>query len=63
VSFDNIKKWLDDIERHASPNIVKLLVGNKCDLEDKRAVDFNTAKEFADSINIPYLETRYFFSK
>lgn len=43
-SFDNIKKWLDDVERNASNTIVKLLVGNKCDLEHKRAVDYQTAK-------------------
>jgi GTPase SAR1 family protein len=44
LSFDNIKKWLDDVERHASTNIVKLLVGNKADLDNKRQVDFQTAK-------------------
>jgi GTPase SAR1 family protein len=35
----------------------KLLVGNKCDLVSQKAVDFNTAKEFADSLGIPFLET------
>eukprot|EP01117_Protostelium_nocturnum_P019122 TRINITY_DN819_c0_g1_i2.p1 TRINITY_DN819_c0_g1~~TRINITY_DN819_c0_g1_i2.p1 ORF type:complete len:194 (+),score=64.11 TRINITY_DN819_c0_g1_i2:194-775(+) len=57
VSFDNIKKWLDDIERHASPSIVKCLVGNKCDLENKRVIDYSTAKQLADSLNISYMET------
>ena len=35
----------------------KLLVGNKCDLVSKKVVDYNTAKEFADSLGIPFLET------
>jgi len=56
-SFDNVKKWLDDVERHASHSIVKLLVGNKCDLESKRTVDYHTAKERADRMNMPYIET------
>jgi len=56
-SFENVRKWLDDVERHASPNIVKLLIGNKCDLEHKRVIDYHTAKALADRLNIPYLET------
>ncbi|KAI6655969.1 hypothetical protein LOD99_1703 [Oopsacas minuta] len=31
--------------------------GNKCDLESKRAVESSTGKEFADSLNIPFIET------
>jgi len=57
ASFDNIQKWLDDVERNASQQIVKLLVGNKSDLEHKRAVEFHTAKALADRLNIGYLET------
>jgi Ras-related protein Rab-1A len=34
-----------------------LLVGNKSDLDSKRAVDYATAKEFADQLGIPLLET------
>ncbi|KAL7676876.1 hypothetical protein ACOME3_003124 [Neoechinorhynchus agilis] len=56
-SFNHIKTWLEDIERYAYPNVCKLIVGNKCDLTAGRAVDFNTAKEFADSLNIPLIET------
>jgi len=56
-SFDNIKKWLDDVERHATNTIVKLLVGNKADLDSKRQVEFQTAKAYAEKLGIPYLET------
>jgi len=34
----------------------KLLVGNKCDMENK-AVDYATAKQYADQLEIPFLET------
>lgn len=43
-SFNNVKQWLSEIDRYASENVNKLLVGNKSDLEDNRAVSYDTAK-------------------
>ena len=56
-SFKNVKQWLNEIDRYANENVNKLLVGNKSDLTAKRAVDYETAKAFADEIGIPFLET------
>mmetsp|Transcript_27043 Transcript_27043/g.37992 ORF Transcript_27043/g.37992 Transcript_27043/m.37992 type:complete len:205 (-) Transcript_27043:80-694(-) len=56
-SFNNVKTWLSEIDKYATDNVNKLLVGNKCDLVVKKVVDFNTAKDFADSLGIPFLET------
>ena len=56
-SFNNVKNWLNDISRHASENVVKLIIGNKCDLSDRKVVDFQMAKDFADSLGIPIIET------
>uniref|UniRef100_A0A671PQF2 Ras-related protein Rab-1A-like n=1 Tax=Sinocyclocheilus anshuiensis TaxID=1608454 RepID=A0A671PQF2_9TELE len=56
-SYNNVKQWLKEIDRYASENVNKLLVGNKCDLTPKKVVDYTTAKEFADSLGIPFLET------
>lgn len=56
-SFNNVKTWLNEIDRYASENVNKLLVGNKCDLTGKKVVDFQTAKAFADELGIPFLET------
>ena len=56
-TFTNVKQWLGEIERYACENVNKLLVGNKSDLKDKRKVDEATAKDFADSLGIPFLET------
>mmetsp|Transcript_18903 Transcript_18903/g.46417 ORF Transcript_18903/g.46417 Transcript_18903/m.46417 type:complete len:206 (-) Transcript_18903:318-935(-) len=55
-SFNNVKQWLSEIERYACENVNKLLVGNKCDMENK-AVDYATAKQYADNLEIPFLET------
>jgi len=56
-SFNNVKQWLNEIDRYASENVQKLLVGNKVDLVSKKVVDYDTAKDFADKLHIPFLET------
>jgi Ras-related protein Rab-1A len=43
-SFNNVKQWLHEIDRYASENVNKLMVGNKSDLTSKRAVTFEQAK-------------------
>lgn len=42
ASFNNIRNWMKNIEQHASDNVVKVLVGNKSDMdESKRAVPYS----------------------
>lgn len=43
-SFENVRNWLQEIERYANENVNKLLVGNKSDLTSKKIVDYTTAK-------------------
>ncbi|KAK9496562.1 hypothetical protein O3M35_012510 [Rhynocoris fuscipes] len=38
-------------------NVNKLLVGNKSDLTTKKVVEYSTAKEYADHLKIPFIET------
>ncbi|XP_060195417.1 GTP-binding protein YPTM2-like [Lycium barbarum] len=56
-SFNNVKQWLSEIDRYASDNVNKLLVGNKCDLTAQKVVSTETAQAFADEIGIPFMET------
>jgi Ras-related protein Rab-1A len=56
-SFNNVRQWLQEIDRYACENVNKLLVGNKSDLTTKKVVDYTTAKEYADQLSIPFLET------
>merc|ERR1712083_782831 len=56
-SFNNVRQWLFEIDRLASEHVNKLLVGNKSDLVNKRVVTTETAKEFAEGLDIPFLET------
>src|ERR1700727_239797 len=56
-SFNNVKQWLQEIDRYATEGVNKLLVGNKSDMSDKKVVEYTVAKEFADGLGIPFLET------
>merc|ERR1712100_608396 len=56
-SFANVKTWLQEIQRYACEGVNKLLVGNKCDLGSKRAVEKKSAEDFATKLDIPFLET------
>ena len=56
-SFNNVKQWLQEIDRYACENVDKLLVGNKCDLTDKKVVEYTSAKAYADQLGISFLET------
>jgi len=39
-SFENIKNWIRNIEENASADVEKMLLGNKCELNEKRQVCF-----------------------
>merc|ERR1712000_617718 len=56
-SFQNVKQWMGEIDRYACENVNKLLVGNKCDLRDEKRVDSRVAQEFADQVEVPFIET------
>lgn len=37
-SFENIKTWIRNIEEHASADVERMIIGNKCDVEERRQV-------------------------
>ena len=57
-SFNKIDFWLKDLKENADniDNLFIYLIGNKIDLEDKRQVSFEEAKEYASKKNMPYIE-------
>jgi len=56
-SFNNVKQWLHEIDRYASEDVKKLLVGNKSDLDDKRETTYAEAEEEAKNLRMQFLET------
>jgi Ras-related protein Rab-7A len=61
-SFDNLESWMDEFLVHASPqnadNFPFVVLGNKCDMGNKRKVTANKAKSWCQSKNgMPYFET------
>jgi len=55
-SFANIKTWMTEIDRFASDNVCKILIGNKSDLEKQRQVSKEYDKELANKYKIDYIE-------
>ena len=55
-SFDNVKYWLQEINRYPCDGTISILLGNKCDLPNK-IVAGTTAKEFADGLDLSSFET------
>ncbi|KAI3386270.1 hypothetical protein SNEBB_007612 [Seison nebaliae] len=56
-SFDNIRNWVRNIDDHASPDVVRMLIGNKCDQDTNRVIEYERGKELADTYNITFFET------
>ncbi|XP_022596333.1 ras-related protein Rab-33B-like isoform X2 [Seriola dumerili] len=57
-SFESIPEWIEECSRHSvGPLVPRIMVGNKCDLRDRREVPASTAQCLADSYNFPLFET------
>jgi len=56
-SFGNIRNWIRNIEQHATESVNKILIGNKCDVADKKVIDYERGKALAEEYGIKFLET------
>lgn len=57
TSFDNLSKWETEIKNHSGSEFISLLVGNKSDLVDLRAVSTDEGLDYAKSKNWAFIET------
>ncbi|KAK6090576.1 hypothetical protein P3W45_000299 [Vairimorpha bombi] len=55
-SFDVAKRWVEELKFEKPKDFIKVLVGNKLDLEKKRQVSFEVAREYATQQNLIFLE-------
>ena len=56
-TFDNVQTWIEESKDQSPKTITLVLVGNKSDLESKRAITYEQGKELADQNKIPFFET------
>merc|ERR1711977_319999 len=56
-TFTHLTSWLEESRQHASPNMTIMLIGNKCDDEEKRAVTYEEGESFAKQHGLLFLET------
>lgn len=50
MTYENVERWLKELQDHADQNIVIMLVGNKSDLRHLRAVPTDEARAFAGRV-------------
>ncbi|KMT20255.1 hypothetical protein BVRB_1g002590 [Beta vulgaris subsp. vulgaris] len=55
-TFDHVARWIDELRAHADNSIVIMLIGNKADLVDQRAVPTEDAVEFAQDQGLFFSE-------
>uniref|UniRef100_A0A1B6D0L9 Ras-related protein Rab-43 n=1 Tax=Clastoptera arizonana TaxID=38151 RepID=A0A1B6D0L9_9HEMI len=49
-SFLNLQRWIEEVRRYTASNVLLVLVGNKCDLETLREVEFAEAEAMCEYI-------------
>ncbi|KAI3384710.1 hypothetical protein SNEBB_010975 [Seison nebaliae] len=57
TSFQNISKWISQINERANHDVTKMIIGNKCDKEDERQVSKEIVEQYALERDIPFYET------
>ena len=56
ASFTNTSKWVDDVRAERGSDVIIVLVGNKTDLSDKRAVSSDEGEKRAKELNVLFIE-------
>ena len=56
-SFKNLESWLIEIEKNSSDKVLKILLGNKCDLSDDREIQTEEGQAFAIRNGMEFMET------
>lgn len=56
-SFDNVKYWLQEVDKYAPLDVKKLLIGNKSDLIEERQITQDDITELLYKNRLSYIET------
>lgn len=56
-SFQKVKSWVRELKQMRGSEIALIIVGNKTDLEEQRAIVYDTALRYAQTVGAQYVET------
>ena len=56
-SFEDVVVWMKECKDMCYKDILICLIGNKCDMEERRAVTTDEGKKFAEENNLLFFET------
>ena len=56
-TFESVDKWINDLKSSGDPKLIIIIIGNKCDLEEKREILKEQGEEKAKSFGCAFLET------
>jgi len=56
-TFHHLETWLEDARRHSNSTMTIMLIGNKSDLDSRRAVTFDEGEQFAKQHGLIFMET------
>lgn len=56
-TFDSVSYWMDHIKENAESDVEVLIVGNKIDMTDLRAVNSEDCQNLSKKYNVPIMET------
>ena len=56
-TFENVSKWLQELNEFGEKGITVLLIGNKIDLKENRQVSFEEGQKIADAKGALFFET------
>ncbi|XP_057547485.1 ras-related protein RABA5e-like [Amaranthus tricolor] len=57
TTFESVGRWLDELNTHSDTTVARMLVGNKSDLDNIRAVSVEEGKSLAEEHGLFFMET------
>eukprot|EP00922_Rhytidocystis_sp_ex-Travisia-forbesii_P037539 GHVS01055949.1.p1 GENE.GHVS01055949.1~~GHVS01055949.1.p1 ORF type:complete len:249 (-),score=27.82 GHVS01055949.1:357-1103(-) len=57
TTFANLRRWMKNVDDYTDANVQIILIGNKCDLENKREVPRQKGEDLAAEYSIPFFES------
>eukprot|EP00922_Rhytidocystis_sp_ex-Travisia-forbesii_P037537 GHVS01055947.1.p1 GENE.GHVS01055947.1~~GHVS01055947.1.p1 ORF type:complete len:253 (-),score=33.60 GHVS01055947.1:282-1040(-) len=57
TTFANLRRWMKNVEDYTDANVQIILIGNKCDLENKREIPRQKGEDLAAEYSMPFFES------